>query len=51
MYVILIEYADTPTRVIGPFDTEQMALTYAETHDLGGYSVIPLEPADDGDSL
>ncbi len=42
MYVILVEYAEAPTEVIGPFDHQVQAQVFAEVHELGGYSIIAL---------
>ncbi len=42
MYVILVEFGETPTEVYGPFDTTTQAIVYAEEHELGGYTVAEL---------
>ena len=42
MYVIIIEYGESPTEVIGPFDSKAIAQGFAEYVELGGYSIIEM---------
>ncbi|MGP0089636.1 MAG: hypothetical protein ACLPKB_06710 [Xanthobacteraceae bacterium] len=46
MYAIIIEYGETPTEVIGPFDSEGKAQGFADRHELGGYSIIGMGAPD-----
>lgn len=40
MFMVVVEFADSPDEAYGPFPSESEAVRFAEDHELGGYSVI-----------
>lgn len=39
-YSVIVEFADSPDEVYGPFETEAAAVLFAEEQELGGYTVV-----------